>query len=304
MDDYFYSRAKERNLDQQFQKQWFDLLYDVPENWRKIIYNEYCSHCNVIGATCSAITDKNYAATDRWGKYIPSRFIKKFWSIYKQNEDDKNVKLKFDVVIQDEASKATPAELSLPLSYGKKAVVIGDHRQLPPNLDKEDILFKLHMQRLKATSQDERDKIYELERYVKKNFEVLEKSHFERLFKQIDDSLKGTFDTQYRMHQDINDVIYQFYVEENGLKCGVPDSARQHGIDIPDFISPNNHVIWVDTNTPEVRDATSRANRGETEAISWILNKLSTSDSFKNYQRQLTSDEDREIVLIHSMVVR
>jgi superfamily I DNA and/or RNA helicase/predicted RNA-binding protein with RPS1 domain len=293
-----YSRAKERNLDQQFQKQWFDLLYDVPENWRKIIYNEYCSHCNVIGATCSAITDKNYAATDRWGKYIPSRFIKKFWSIYKQNEDDKNVKLKFDVVIQDEASKATPAELSLPLSYGKKAVVIGDHRQLPPNLDKEDILFKLHMQRLKATSQDERDKIYELERYVKKNFEVLEKSHFERLFKQIDDSLKGTFDTQYRMHQDINDVIYQFYVEENGLKCGVPDSARQHGIDIPDFISPNNHVIWVDTNTPEVRDATSRANRGETEAISWILNKLSTSDSFKNYQRQLTSDEDREIGLI------
>ena len=183
------------------------------------------------------------------------------------------------MVVQDEASKATPAELSLPLSYGKKSVVIGDHRQLPPNLDKEDILFKLHMQRLKATSQEERDKIYNLEQYVKKNFDILEKSHFERLFKQIDASLKGTFDTQYRMHQDINDVIYQFYVEENGLKCGVPDSARQHGIDIPDLISPNNHVIWIDTNSPEVRDATSRANRGETEAISWVLKKLSTSDS-------------------------
>ena len=111
------------------------------------------------------------------------------------------------MVVQDEASKATPAELSLPLSYGKKSVVIGDHRQLPPNLDKEDILFKLHMQRLKATSQEERDKIYNLEQYVKKNFDILEKSHFERLFKQIDASLKGTFDTQYRMHQDINDVI-------------------------------------------------------------------------------------------------
>lgn len=293
-----YSRAKERNLDQQFQKKWFDILYDVPADWRIRIYNEYRSHCNVIGATCSAITDKNYAATDKWGKYIPSRFIKKFWAIYKKNEEGKNVKLKFDVVIQDEASKATPAELSLPLSYGKKAVVIGDHRQLPPNLDKEDILFKLHMQRLKANSQEERDEIYDLEQYVKKNFDVLEKSHFERLFKQINASLKGTFDTQYRMHQDINDVIFQFYVEENGLKCGVPDSARQHGIDIPDFISPNNHVIWVDTNTPEVRDATSRANRGETEAISWILNKLSSSDSFKEYQNQFTSEEDREIGLI------
>lgn len=202
------------------------------------------------------------------------------------------------MVVQDEASKATPAELSLPLSYGKKSVVIGDHRQLPPNLDKEDILFKLHMQRLKATSQEERDKIYNLEQYVKKNFDILEKSHFERLFKQIDASLKGTFDTQYRMHQDINDVIYQFYVEENGLKCGVPDSARQHGIDIPDLISPNNHVIWIDTNSPEVRDATSRANRGETEAISWVLKKLSTSDSFKEYQSQFSSEEDREIGLI------
>ena len=100
------------------------------------------------------------------------------------------------------------------------------------------------------------------------------------------------------MHQDINDVIYQFYVEENGLKCGVPDSERQHGIDIPDFISPNNHVIWVDTTPPEVRDATSRANRGETEAISWILNKLSSSDSFKKYQSQFKSEEDREIGLI------
>ena len=293
-----YSRAENRNLDQRFREQWFDILYDVPQEWRIIVYNEYRSHCNVIGATCSAITDKNYAATDKWGKYIPSRFIKKFWAIYKKKNEDKNVKLKFDVVIQDEASKATPAELSLPLSYGKKAVVIGDHRQLPPNLDKEDILFKLHMQRLKANSQEERDKIYNLEQYVKKNFDVLEKSHFERLFKQIDASLKGTFDTQYRMHQDINDVIYQFYVEENGLKCGVPDSERQHGIDIPDFVSPNNHVIWVDTKTPEVRDATSRANRGETEAISWILNKLSSSDSFKKYQSQFKSEEDREIGLI------
>lgn len=293
-----YSRAKNRNLDQRFRKQWFDILYDVPSKWRITIYNEYRSHCNVIGATCSAITDKNYTATDKWGKYIPSRFIKKFSSIYKKNNETRNVKLKFDVVIQDEASKATPAELSLPLSYGKKAVVIGDHRQLPPNLDKEDILFKLHMQRLKANSQEERDKIYNLEQYVKKNFDILEKSHFEHLFKQIDASLKGTFDTQYRMHQDINDVIYQFYVEENGLKCGVPDSARQHGINIPGFISPNNHVIWVETNTPEVRDATSRANRGETEAISWILNKLSSSDSFKEYQNQFTSEEDREIGLI------
>ena len=293
-----YARSKERNLDEKIQKLWFDVLYDLPLQWRQRIFTEYRLHCNVIGATCSAITDTNYSASEKLERYVPSRFIKKYWAIYKRNEDEKKAKLRFDVVIQDEASKATPAELSLPLSYGKKAVVIGDHRQLPPNLDKDDILFKLHMQRLKASNREERDKIFELEQYVRKNFDILEKSHFERLFLQINPSLKGTFDTQYRMHRDINDVIYQFYIEENGLQCGVPDEQRQHGIDIPDFISPNNHVIWVDTNSPEVRDGTSRANRGETEAIGWILDNLTNSESFKEYQKGLSSDEEREIGLI------
>lgn len=293
-----FSRSKERLNDNNLQKQWFDLLYDLPVHIRLKVFDEYRTHCNVIGATCSAITDKNYSASERFGKYVPSRFIKKYWSIYKTKPEEVNPKLTFDVVIQDEASKATPAELSLPLSYGKKAIVIGDHRQLPPNLDKEDILFKLHMQRLKSKSKEERDSIYNLEQYVRKHFDVLEKSHFERLFRQIDTSLKGTFDTQYRMHKDINDVIYQFYVEENGLKCGVPDEDRQHGLNIPGFISPNNHVIWVDTNSPEVRDGTSRANKGEVDAVRWILDNLSSSDSFKEYQSRQKTDEDREIGLI------
>lgn len=206
--------------------------------------------------------------------------------------------MRFNTVIQDEASKATPAELSLPLVYGEKAVVIGDHRQLPPNLDREDILFKLHMQKLKADSREEHDQIEQLESYVRKNFDILEKSHFERLFRQIDSSLRGTFDTQYRMHNDINRVIEQFYVDDGGLKCGVANESREHGIDIPNLISPDNHVIWINTSSPEVRDGTSRANRGEVEAIEWVLSQLSKSESFRCYQESLPTNEDREIGLI------
>lgn len=289
-----YKRSLQRDeLNDDIKRLWFNILSDFPLELRKTVFDQYRLHCNVIGATCSAITDTNYTASNLKGKYIPSRFIKKFWSIYEFSKG-----LSFDVVIQDEASKATPAELSMPLSYGQKAVVIGDHRQLPPNLDKEDILFKLHMQRLKSDSKEEHDQILKLERYVKKNFDILEKSHFERLFRQISPTLKGTFDTQYRMHQDINDVIYQFYVEENGLKCGVSNEQRLHGIDIPGFISPENHVIWIDTNSPEVRDGTSRANKGEAEAIKWILDKLLSSQSFIDYQKQFTAEEDKEIGLI------
>ena len=39
----------------------------------------------------------------------------------------------------DEASKATPPEIALPILYGKKAIIVGDHRQLPPMVDDEDI---------------------------------------------------------------------------------------------------------------------------------------------------------------------
>lgn len=278
---------------------WFDFLTDLPSEWRKEVYQEYVSHCNVIGATCSSISDTNYSATEAKGKHRDSRFIKRFRAIF--GETEKNgypVFLRFNTVIQDEASKATPAELSLPLVYGEKAVIIGDHRQLPPNLDREDILFKLHMQRLKADSREEHDQITQLESYVRKNFDILEKSHFERLFRQIDSSLRGTFDTQYRMHNDINRVIEQFYIDDGGLKCGVANESREHGIDIPNLISPNNHVIWINTSSPEVRDGTSRANRGEVEAIEWVLSQFSKSESFRSYQESLPTNEDREIGLI------
>lgn len=285
---------RNRIQDESLRKEWFSYIAFPSESLKQKIYHEYVSHCNVIGATCSAISDTNYSASESSGKHKDSRFLKKFKSIF----ENRSTKLKFDVVIQDEASKATPAELSLPLAYGNKAVVIGDHRQLPPNLDKEDILFKLHMQRLRASSKEEHDKIVSLEQYVRKNFAILEQSHFERLFRQIDDSLKGTFNTQYRMHKDINDVIEQFYVEDgDGLHCGVKNEDREHGIDIPNLMSPSNHVIWINIDSPEIKDGTSRANKGEVEAIDVVLNKLAESESFIKYQNALTG-EDKEIGLI------
>ena len=50
---------------------------------------------------------------------------KRHW--YKEHLEDP-----FDYVIIDEISKATPPEILLPLLLGKKAILVGDHRQLPP----------------------------------------------------------------------------------------------------------------------------------------------------------------------------
>jgi superfamily I DNA and/or RNA helicase len=160
--------------------------------------------------------------------------------------------------------------------------------------------------------EEENKKIKKLKTYVNKHFDKLEISHFERLFEGIDDSLKGVFNLQYRMHPDINEVIKQFYIEDGGLECGLttpidlgvddPDmnnpASRYHGIEIDDLVSSNNHVIWIDTDSPELLDGTSRINYGEVEAIHEVLTKFRESDSFNKYQKFWNNYEDQQIGLI------
>lgn len=54
----------------------------------------------------------------------------------------------------------------------------------------------------------------------------------------------------------------------------------------------------INTSSPEIRDGTSRANRGEVEAIEWVLSQLSKSESFRSYLESQHTNEDREIGLI------
>lgn len=228
--------------------------------------------------------------------------MNRYKNVFKDEEH-----LAFDVVIQDEASKATPSELSMPLVYGTKSIIIGDHRQLPPNLDREDILYKLHYQALQSVDVEEKEQIVELEKFVRHNFDQLEKSHFERLFMHANPSIKGTFKKQYRMHPDINKVIEQFYIKDGGLECGFIDEdyesegttfSRYHGIDIEGLLSPENHVVWIDTNSPEIAEGTSRTNKGEVDAIEWVLSQLAESESFARYNSKFNNEEDKEIGLI------
>lgn len=278
---------------------WKNYLNNPNNILRQNVYECYKKNCNVIGATCSSIGERS-STGKRTGFY------------YSYQEIFGNKPIEFTTVIQDEASKATPAELSLPLVYGKKAIVIGDHRQLPPLLDKDDFISTLEFVANQCQDKSDKLKIKRLLKYINTNFKELEISHFERLFEHIDDSLKGIFNLQFRMHPDINDVIKQFYINDGGLKCGLitpidlgvddPDmnnpASRFHGISIENVVSPNNHVIWIDTNSPEILDGTSRVNHGEVEAINWVLTEFEKSKSFADYQDFWVNPEDKQIGLI------
>ena len=288
-------------------RRWRNYLASPQKNLREIAYKRYIENVNVIGATCSSIGDKK-ASNGIFNGFTP--FYHNYCDIFKQKKG--KPRIKFTTVIQDESSKATPAELVLPFVYGKRAIVIGDHRQLPPMLDKEEFEETLEYALRIATDDKERDTVKELQQFVEKHFNEMEISHFQRLYEGIDTSLKGTFNLQFRMHPDINKVIEQFYREDGGLKCGLTEpidlgvndknfnnpASRYHGIDINGLIEPNTHVLFIDTNSPEMIDGTSRVNYGEVETIDRLLERFDNSTTFQNYLSNFSKEEDKQIGII------
>ena len=289
---------------------WLNILQNPPEMIRQKVYDNYIRNCNVVGATCSSIGEKNAnghstAFFRTYRELFGKREVKEMGRVFYRCR-----KIEFSTIIQDESSKATPAELSLPLIYGKKNIIIGDHRQLPPLLDKEDFLSSMQfLLNNNVSGEAEKREIKKLKYFVQQHFNEIEVSHFQRLFESIDCSLKGVFNQQYRMHPAINEVIKQFYVDDGGLFCGLDSSqvddpdmsnpqSRYHGLNIDGFISPETHVVWIDTNTPEMLVGTSRVNYGEVEAIQKVLEKFQQSESFKLYQNFWSDEEDKQIGLI------
>lgn len=302
-------------------EKWQDVVIDPDIAIRKAMYSTYIKNCNVIGATCSSIGKENIMLsrllTSKYGQ--ESKALCSFYKTYQQIYGEPKLNpflgkmgwsqpdIKFDVVIQDESSKATPAELSLPLIYGYKNIVIGDHRQLPPMLSKESFEQSFDFLLARATNDDDKLHLTELKRFVSRNFHKLEISQFERLFYDIPIEMKGVFNMQYRMHPAINAVIKQFYQHDGGLSCGLEDadnpnmhhpSSRYHGINIPGFIHPDDHVVWIDTNSPEMHDGTSRINYGEIDVIRKVLHRLNDSDSYQEYLSEWSEKEDKQIGLI------
>lgn len=300
------------------QELWADLLENPTDNLKVLFFDNYIANCNVVGATCSSIGQKNIIFTEniatqsKKNKFVPTAFYKTYRSVFSQRDNEYNPKIRFDVVIQDESSKATPAELSLPLIYGKKNIIIGDHRQLPPMISRESFTNSFDYLIKREKDNTELQRIKELKSFVIKNFNVLEVSHFERLYNQIDEKLKGVFNYQFRMHPAINEVIKQFYKDEGGLECGLVH-PKDLGINDPDYIhngasrfhgisagpiDPDVHVLWIDSSSPEMLDGTSRVNYGEVEIIRKLLRELNNSDSFHEYNNKWSNIEDKQIGLI------
>lgn len=141
------------------------------------------------------------------------------------------IEFNFDWVIVDEAGKATPPEILVPICLGRKVVLVGDHKQLPPVVD--EALLKLQdKERMNISKED------------------LELSLFEYLERSLSDDCKNILDEQYRMNPVIGDLISNLFYDGKLISKTSKEEKT-----IPLKMYESKPLVWLST--------TSRSDRKE-----------------------------------------
>jgi superfamily I DNA and/or RNA helicase len=179
--------GKEFQQLKKIQKDWFAFLAnaDTDEGAKKKsmlndgsteidLQTAFVKSVNVIGATCIHI------ASSQYGK----------------------INFRFDYVIMDESSKASPAENLVPINMGQNIVLIGDHKQLPPVITREEAV----KQKVKKELEDEGldfDKTFGESLFEKLILEFENNPNLQSNIKMLD--------IQYRMPRQIGNLISRFF---------------------------------------------------------------------------------------------
>ncbi|MBX3460766.1 MAG: AAA family ATPase [Planctomycetes bacterium] len=203
-------RVRRAEAEYQLVSDWVRELGSENASVSSEVTEMFYANANVVGATCMHAAERG--------------FVKRYGA------DG------FDMVIVDEVSKATPTELLIPCLLGKRIVLVGDHKQLPPMLPNDD-------------DYDERAETLGMTKAEVK--EMVGTSLFKERYKHFDDNRLNRTSMlwqQYRMHPDIMSCINQFY--DDKLECGwEPAKQRQeraHGLKGSSWLRADCHAYWLD----------------------------------------------------------
>lgn len=183
-----------------------------------------------------------------------------------------------DLVIVDEAGRATILETLIPLLYGRQAILIGDHQQLPPTVPAEcrnlcapdctDILSARLSAEPRSTDCGEGVLDPGLPRCW------LERSLLEFVWRRVLHVPRISLDVQFRMHPEIALFVERLFYP-GGLRSGV--TAAQRALSFGPFGKP---LVLVPTSGYasrfETREGTSYANHLEAQIIARILQEAET----------------------------
>lgn len=224
-------------------------VIDIAIEWVRILETPgkldrfYVSSCQIVAGTCIGI--------GRW-----------HLGVEKEN---------FDCVIIDEAARCGPGDLAVASQVAQQVVLVGDHKQLPPFL--------------------EREVAANVSRELNCDQSYAARSDFQRIFDSPYASHAGrTLNTQYRMREPIGRLVSEcFYQESHGIRAGRNTSPKCYD-QLPQSIS--NFVTWFDTADGfEERVGTSFTNESE---IDQIINLLEEIDNDQNLVDELILDAESD----------
>lgn len=185
----------------------------------------------------------------------------------------KNNRWVYDTVIVDEAARARPDDLLIPLVQAKRRIIlVGDHRQLPHMYDDEVI------EKMRESLQESG------ESFDKKS---LDETLFERLM-HIGQSLEQkdgikrviSLDSQYRMHpmlgEFVNENFYKVFNEMESFRSPLPEENFVQDL----YPSP---ACWIDVpvqgNERSIRKHGSRIRQAEIDVIVTEVGKFLDYDT-------------------------
>lgn len=192
--------------------EWLDVINQT--DTRKNIENIYMRKTNVVFATCTGISGVDN------GKFST---------------------LEYDYVIIDEAAKCNMLDLIIPLILGKKLILVGDHKQLYPMLDLDEIKDRLSKEQIQMLKEH-----------------ILFKWLYEE---RVSDSYKKMLNRQYRMVPDICKFVSDYFYN-GALICEKESNDK-------------NSIWWIDCeNSEEEPVGRSYANCEEADVIVRLVKKL------------------------------
>jgi superfamily I DNA and/or RNA helicase len=213
---------------------------------------------NIVVVTCGAATQHQVDAVGNFGIY--------------------------DWVIIEEAAKAWPTELAMPLVRGTRWTLIGDHRQLPAyrRREVEDMLRECANssdERLRQHAERREDyvRIFDLFAQIFVRSSQAPSSQTPRMLRDP----RGELRLQFRMREPIAEVVSQAFYDGN-LRTD-PSTEADHGLQTPPFVR-GQALVWLDTS--DLADAHDRPcwhNDGEADVVAWLVSQFKL--------RQVSADE-------------
>ena len=228
-------------------RDWQTFLSNLSE--KSDLITKLVENVNVIGATSNHIASSSYLKFD----------------------------FDFDYVIMDEAGKATPAEALVPISMGRKIILVGDHLQLQPIVTTNDkLLEKIEVNREEELLEDP-TQIYLDSAYP---------SLFEIMFKEAPASYKVALDVQRRMPEKVCRLISKHFYEvaptKLTIKTAPEKKAEREGFG---RIAESVALLDVGQDSPhqEERNSTSLFNEGNIQMIIDLLVLLDEEEGIEKH---------------------